>query len=434
MTETSKRSFYIEEIKRLNDLFQNECILSKLNQFEADEYIKLLDSNFLGVRLQQSDLVCDKNSSEAILSQAKIEYAETEKIYISLKAKLRNISENPVAQMSSASSVNQKGPKLEITWEKFSGNYKDWLVFYVNFSEAVNNNSRLNEAKKYEILVESTQGKAQAMVKEGKSFVKAWSMLKLFYGNAFRQAHATLGKLWKIEPIKKRSAEAFSMLIEQLDGYVSTLKRAHDNDDITDIIPLIVVDKMDETTKNLWYNHYAQDAVKWAGLQTARSEGATAKTVEASDYIPNWPNTRAFLLSQMQDLKQPGNMRFRSESQMQPADMRARSSSQMRSVEANCRENLQMREVYNEVGTKRKEYCTKCGAFHRLYKCENYRAMSLPRRWSHVIQNNLCVKCLHPKHSSPCLDPDNNKKCEACKPDVAFHNSTLCRNIVKDFE
>lgn len=180
MAQASKRSFYIDEIKRLNELFQSECVWNKLNQLEADEYIKILDTNFAGVRSQQSDLACDKNSSEALLSQAKAEYTEIEKIYISLKAKLRNKSENPAAQASVASSVNQECPEAKITWDKFSGDHKVWSAFFANFNEAVNKNSRLDKAKKYEMLVNSTEGKAQALVKRCSNFDEAWSMLKFF--------------------------------------------------------------------------------------------------------------------------------------------------------------------------------------------------------------------------------------------------------------
>lgn len=195
------------------------------------------------------------------------------------------------------------------------------------------------------------------------------------------------------------------MLIQQLDGYVSTLKRALGDDDFAEIIPLIVFDKLDAITKDLWYNNYTQEAKKWAGLLAARSEGVS-KVIEASDYVPNWPNTRAFLLQQMLDLK-----RLQSDNQMRPADMR-------------------------DTGTKRKEYCTRCGALHRLYKCGDYRAMPLARRWAHVTQNNLCERCLHPKHLGQCNDENNNNQCETCKKHTeipAYHNSTLCRYIVKNW-
>lgn len=52
MEEAAKRNFYIQEIKRLYELLQCESVWSKLNQFEVDEYIKLLDSNFQAVRLE----------------------------------------------------------------------------------------------------------------------------------------------------------------------------------------------------------------------------------------------------------------------------------------------------------------------------------------------------------------------------------------------
>lgn len=84
-----KRSFYIDEIKRLNDVLQIESVLNELNQLEADEYIKLLDSNFQVVRQEHSGLACNQSTSEEQLKQLKVEYAEIERIFISLKAKLR---------------------------------------------------------------------------------------------------------------------------------------------------------------------------------------------------------------------------------------------------------------------------------------------------------------------------------------------------------
>lgn len=134
-------------------------------------------------------------------------------------------------------------------------------------------------------------------------------------------------------------------------------------------------------------------------MQAVASEGATLNTIEAKDYIPNWCDMRSFLLSEAYELK--------------PTTKRQIDSQMHRSDKA--------------VASQKPEYCTKCGAFHRLYKCEGFKAMPLSRRWEHVIGNDLCVRCLHPHHSGLCVDPGNNKQCEACKPDVQFHNSTLCR-------
>lgn len=103
------------------------------------------------------------------------------------------------------------------------------------------NDLTLDEGKRYQILLKSTEGKAQALVKQSKSFDEAWIMLETFYGNACRKATVTLNKLWKIEAIKMRTAEAVSMLIEQVDGFVYTLKSTLGNDNFTELTSLIVI-------------------------------------------------------------------------------------------------------------------------------------------------------------------------------------------------
>lgn len=142
MTEASKRNFYMEEMKRLNDVLQNESVLIELNRFEADEYIKVLDSNFQVMRQEHSGLVCNQNTTEEQSNHLKAEYSKIEKIFISLKAKLRvrsekceyvvpksAVSENSVPKVGTTSSVGQLRPKLKITWDKFSGDYDKWLAF-----------------------------------------------------------------------------------------------------------------------------------------------------------------------------------------------------------------------------------------------------------------------------------------------------------------
>lgn len=415
----------MDEIKRINASLQSESVMNELNQFEADEYIQLLNNNFLGVQMRQSDLVCDQTVSESDKDQAKAEYTEIEKLYISLKAKLRNRSVNVLSAVSTSVAA-QAQPQIKIDWKNFSGNYHEWKPFFVNFNKAVNESEMFDDAAKFNLLLKSTDGQAHALIEKCNTFAKAWKMLKIFYGNKFRQSHAVLSKLSKIEAIKKRSSGAFSLLIEQLDGYIAILKDALGTDDFTSTIPLLVIDKMDEITNNLWYVHYAEEAQKWADKQ--------ANTKEATDYIPNWPSTRAFLVAQMQNLKRTENMRHQSVPQMRPSDMRAGCSSQMRPNETNFRSVQQMREIGNETGTKPKEYCTKCGAFHRLYKCEVFKAMSLARRWAHVSQANLCPRCLHPQHLGQCKDAKNNDQCETCKKytvEPAYHNSTLCKHVAR---
>lgn len=434
MAETSKRSFYRGEIKRLNDVLHSESVLIGLNQFEADEYIKVLDSNFEAPRQEHSVLTCNQNTTEEQLKNLNAEYTEIEKIFISLKAKLRVRSEKceyVVPKSESASSgdfvpkvgttlsVNQLRPKLKITWDKFSGDYDKWLVFYTNFNEAMKSDLTLDDAEKYQILLDSTEGKAQALVKRSRSIDKAWDTLKTFYGNACRQATATLNKLWKIEAIKLRTAEAISMLIEQVDGYVYTLKKMIGNDDFTELIPLIVIEKLDATTKQVWYYEYTVMAPKWAAMITSRNEGKAACAVEAWEFIPDWQHLRCFLLKQVDILKPVSKMRNQSGSQMRRTDNTVQNQS-----------GSQMRMSDDTIQKQKREFCSKCGIFHRLYKCESFKSMSLSSRWQHVNEYNLCVRCLHPYHVGPCRDPDNNKPCEACKPDTKYHNSTLCQYVV----
>lgn len=397
----------MQEIKRINDEMQEESEFSKLNAFELDEYIKLLDNIFAGMRSEQVELMYKNNANESELNQMKAEYFEITKMYISLKAKLRNQSENFEPKAWSVSNRIDERPKFKITWNKFSGDYDSWLAFYVNFGEALKTNSALNEAAKYKILMDSTEGKAQALVKRFNSFDKAWDALRTFYGNAFRQANAALKKLWKIEAMKERTGEAFDFLIEQVDGYVHMLKNTLKNDELFELIPLIVVEKLDETTKHIWYNEYTKLAQKWIEMQIATNRAA-ARTTEAKDYIPNWLDMRCFLWSESEELKPVTKRRDRNVVS-------------------------QMRKAGNAIQGQKHEFCTNCGEFHRLYKCKGYRSMTLSRRWDHVLENRLCVRCLHPEHRGQCHDPANNNRCEACKPDWQFHNSTLCRKIVTNW-
>lgn len=406
MEQAREWNFYMNEIKRMNDEMQEESVLADLNKFQAEEYIKLLDRNFTMVRLEHRKLLSEKNSSEV---QWNAEYAQIEKTFVSLKAKLRYQSENIVLEANPTQNEHQPSeqPKLQINWQKFSGQYNDWLSFYVNFGETVATNSKLDEAKKFELLVDSTEAKAQAMVKEAKSFGEAWERLEMFYGNAFRRAHATFTKLWEIEAMKERSAKEITTLIEHVDGYVDTLSRTLRSDDFIKQIPLIVIGKLDEATKHIWYNKYVDLAKKWARMQ-ANTTSATPDTgaSEAKNYIPQWLDVRCFLLEESFILK--------------------------RQVESGSQSGVQMF-ADNSMQKKKPEFCTACGAFHRLYHCERYRKMSFFNRWDHVETHKLCVRCLHPDHCGPCLDPNNNNHCKHCERknfQPQYHNSTLCSHVV----
>lgn len=60
MDKIAKRNFYIQEIDRLNEILKNECVVEKLDPFELEEYIKVLDSNFSMVRSLNVEIICDK--------------------------------------------------------------------------------------------------------------------------------------------------------------------------------------------------------------------------------------------------------------------------------------------------------------------------------------------------------------------------------------
>lgn len=418
MEQARERVFYMNEIRRMNNEMQEESVLADLNKFQAEEYIKILDRNFTMVRLEHRKLLSDTNVSEV---QLNTDYAQIEKIFISLKAKLRCHTENVVLEANPTQSEKQpceqqpsEQPKLQINWQKFSGQHNDWLIFYVNFGEAVAMNSKLDEARKFELLVDSTEAKAQAMVKEAKSFSEAWNKLEIFYGNAFRRAHATFTELWEIEAMKERSAKEITTLIEHVDGYVDTLRRTLRSDDFTKQIPLIVIGKLDETTKHVWYNKYVDLAKKWARTQ-ATSTGTVPATSasEARNYIPQWLDMRCFLLEESYILKRPVESGSQSGSQ---------SGVQMFGD--------------NSMLKKKPEFCTACGAFHRLYHCGRYRKMSFYNRWDHVETHKLCVRCLHPDHSGSCQDPNNNKHCEHCERrnfQPQYHNSTLCPYVAPGY-
>lgn len=163
MEQARERVFYMNEIRRMNNEMQEESVLADLNKFQAEEYIKILDRNFTMVRLEHRKLLSDTNVSEV---QLNTDYAQIEKIFISLKAKLRYHTENVVLEANPTQSEKQpceqqqsEQPKLQINWQKFSGQHNDWLIFYVNFGEAVAMNAKLDEAKKFELLVDQKRSK-----------------------------------------------------------------------------------------------------------------------------------------------------------------------------------------------------------------------------------------------------------------------------------
>lgn len=72
--------------------------------------------------------------------------------------------------------------------------------------------------------------------------------------------------------------------------------------------------------------------------------------------------------------------------------------------------------------------CDLCNDMHPLFKCEIFKTMSLTGRKSHVIEKNLCEKCLRPNHSGDCRKRQCNIPFPNCKPETRYHNSWLCQN------
>lgn len=396
MAEAAKRDFYIDEIKRLNEMLQKESVLNKLDPFELDEYINVLESNFLMVRNENVDLMCDKNLGETRMNQIKTEYNEVEGIFISLKAKLRSQSENLMPKLVMAPSKISEQPEVIINWDKFSGEYDKWLEFYAKFGKALDIHSHWSEAKKLEILIDSTEGDAKALVIQFESFEKAWEALRMLYDNAFRHAHAEIKAVMNIKAIERRSIEAITSLIQQVDNHVEKLKAVYARQNFEALIPLLIVDKFDEETKKAWYDSLASFAHAWA-----QSGGTTATMINnAMKFIPFWSNMRDFLEIEIHKLNEANDTRSISDA-------------------GACGRNAA------NQGMK-KEYCSLCGSLHRLYKCNEFRAKTMDDRWDHVKSHGLCERCLRLPHEGRCFDPTNNNPCVACKPQINYHNSTLC--------
>lgn len=439
--ELAMRGAHIDTIKRMkNDIEEN---IDKYGFFDLDERVKKLQSDWHKLEAKNLQIKCEKKSKDFDVEHFDRENQEIGNLCMDLKAKIRtkmadlenekemansgngksddvSISDAEViAQAISVASKeneqkskvleNKKAIQIESSVLAFGMKFNtaNWLEFEKEFSEKVNGNGQLNNVEKLKLLYTAcshTEAEPILALLSSNDYTQAFNKLRDTFGTAYVQTNFFVKQLTRIRALENPNAMDFSSLVNRVEDCIAHMQ-PHLVKGFEQLIPFIIIEKLDENTRLAWERHRKI-------LASSCEQGASEFT--QSSYIPDWQALKVFLEDEADFYLQ-----YRGDTSGIEDEFAAQASNQIQNkvkVQAATSNQKQMSKVNS--------YCN-CEYRHPLHKCPVFMALSLEERERKVARLGLCVRCLR-SHSGECLEPLNNQNCQRCWPKAVKHNGMLC--------
>lgn len=433
----SKRDFFAQAIKRIENEVNTQ--LDEWNFFHAEERAKKLYSEFEQFQQVVLEIVCNEQTKADVKSECEEKLTEIEALYYALMPKLRE----KMAASKTASEASGKCDSPPTTsdmikqtdyidigkfggipdWEKFDAQIKAKLV-----------DKQLSNKIKFDSLLKACVGTEAEGIVLGLSdndFGKAYAKLDWLFGSKYKQTQYAINKLVQLPKLIYPNGFEISSLVNRVVELIKLLEQNH-NTELQMWVPFVVISKMDAETRFAWERQLKIQAQSWSTDEK-----------KMRDFVPDWNAVKLFLSEEAELLLQNfGDTSDEDCPDKQAMDMNAMQAqkgqsktkvSKPASDEAHCsygKNNV----VASTSGaqatapTPHRMDCVLCGPHnvHALFKCPKFLAKTIEERVMVVSEQKLCMKCFEANHDGQCKNPKSNWRCERCKPEWVFHNSTLC--------
>lgn len=427
-----RKEFYAEAIKRTSMSVSSN--LGSWNIFMIEEKAKILKADFDKFSLKVMACLCENDVQKAEKAKGYEEMLEIENLYCETMAKLKE----RMAMLQIGEEANNqedgKGTEFalgkcekvsipeketnecksgELAFDTVKFSVANWSDFEKDFTEKVNVNDQLSNEKKLELLYKAcayTEAEPILAQLSNNDYAEAFGKLQKTFGTAYMQTSFFVKQLMRIEALENPNAMELISLVKHVDNCIARMK-THLVDGFEQLIPFLIVEKIDENTRLAWERHRKA---------LASSCEKSASTFTQKTYIPDWNTLKLFLEDEADLLVQ-----FRNEAAGIDNEFLAEASKKIQSdvkVQAATSNKNQMAKV--------NVYC-ECTNRHQFHKCPEFMALGLADREKKVAQLNLCVRCLRSHKYGDCYEETNNTNCRACWPTVVKHNSMLCPVRVK---
>lgn len=277
---------------------------------------------------------------------------------------------------------------------KFSGNQTEWQSFDDLFCSLVKNRDYDNVTKVWHLrsaLEGDTLDVIISLKITNANFNVAWDLMIKEYENKLTLINAHLDALVSIEPITKESSDQLRTLRNTLRKHLGALTQLDRNTKVySDILFNRTVALLDPQTKRDW-----------------RLSLTSNETMSIYDKFDS------FLLDRIKVLHS-----FKA-TLPEPTSNSGHATSKQN-------DQSQSRSVKSHVASSNTVQCTFCKNDHKLFKCPQFRALSLTERFDYVKLNKLCINCLNSNHRvTEC-------KSRKCSNSQQKHNTLLHREQAND--
>lgn len=366
------------------------------------------------------NLTYEENTPEKYSEYFMAKNAPVEGICMGLKAKLKAAIERLEAIEATPKNRNAVGTQREKPdHNRFSGHYCDWPEFRVHMMDNIVSNDELEDDQKLARLKEALSEEALWSVEDITRFSQAWQTIMNRYDKPNNQMLETVQKLIQMPKIQYESNPSIEDAITKYEAILDSLALL--NTDATIMITAIIITQMQASILIAWHQFLNENLA------------SSLLQYEEGDYFPSWTEMKAFLNMRMRLNKERQAELDKRDSQPGPSNATLSNISIEQSSNASIEQssNQQSKKIKllpkNTLKTnKHNKACFYCPQIHRLYRCVDFKSLSLRKKKHFVKQKNLCARCLDTNHLGNCQAKQQNMACPYCHPLLQYHNSVLC--------
>lgn len=355
-----------------------DCSLDVQSCVEKREYF-LDESSQIDSLRDEFKIILDKYNSQllSLNPTAKPEYGSLlafESLYSRIKRTQMQYSQSHTPESRNVTSFNRSKPKLPaIEIPSFSGEIREWQLFYASFNTIVHQNSLLTDAEKLYYLLSKLTGKALSQVSGiapcAENYDLILQTLTDKYDDKRMLVSMYLNQLFEFKPIQCASVTNFELFTDNFTSVV----RALQNLKLENLFDLVLI-------------HIA--------LKKIDSDTARAFEINYSSKMPTFDNLVEFIKNRAKALELSQSISL---SSSRTTTTRQNNNNIRRVNNVTSLPPRYQTYLSTTVDTPRKCLCSNITHEH-LYKCADFNKLSPHDRFKCVKDNNACVNCLSLKH------------------------------------
>lgn len=451
----AKIEFYVEQMQELSKQL-DDTTFEEWSVYEIIQRGKRLKSTFEKCDQKFMAKKCEREMDEAEALQFKQTRTNMENLYIKMQAKLEmradflqtnknksqehnatQIEHQAEAQQQTQVITKNKIPELDLPNGSFSGSMNDWFKFRNEINQKLCENSNLNDEEKMIALIQACSVTLLQSI-QANGFSDAWEKLNDRYNNKFKLTQFYMQKMISVQKMQAASAQGLYAALSQIQLIENAFKQIGEVT-LDNMLVISLVNKLDDETLRAWKRYQNTLALSWAQASNAQQQ---------NDFMPSMEAFRKFLEEEYEMYaEEEMNTQF---TQQCNVDAQGKSVETKPTIENSKMQTKQnpFTKQGNEASTSQQAvgqqnanrsqgpssnrfYCPLCPQLmHALYKCPKFLYMDIEHRVMELSKYKLCIRCFHAEHQGHCQDKRSNEPCPRCKPEILYHNSTVCSKNV----